>query len=590
MEIRDYLKEHTLLFDGAMGTYYARRANRSDSSCEIANLHDPQTVEEIHRRYIEAGARAVKTNTFAANRPRLGDQCEAVIRSGWELAARAAGNDAFVFADIGPVEEADESLLQEEYKYIASVFLQCGAKHFLFETNVSARGIYAAAEWIRQQEPDAFILVSFAVMPDGFTHEGLHIDGLLERAAATESVDAVGINCVCGARHMAMLTDRLKMPENKYFSVMPNAGYPTVRGMRVYYDGDPRYFADQLRVMRDQGAVILGGCCGTAPEHIAAAAEALRTECTPRIPLRGGNEKTERDAAPAQNDFWDALCDSGKKPFAVELDSPLDDDTARFLDGARALRDAGASIITIADCPIARARMDSSLMACKLRRELAVDALPHLTCRDRNLNATQALLLGLSAEGVRNVLLVTGDPIPTADRDEVKSVYNFNSRKLIRFVDSLNTSLLHNPFHIFAALNVNARNFRMQLDLAVEKEKNGAVGFLTQPVLTEQALENLALARSTLQGKLLGGIIPVVSQKNALFMNSEIAGIKVDEKIIAAYEGADRQRGEELAVEISAAVASAIAPYVDGFYLMTPFGRVSLIVRIMNEIRAAGLA
>ena len=145
------------------------------------------------------------------------------------------------------------------------------------------------------------------------------------------------------------------------------------------------------------------------------------------------------------------------------------------------------------------------------------------------------------------------------------------------------------PLHIFGALNVNARNFRIQLDIAKTKEENGAVGFLTQPVLSPQAVENLKLARETLDGRILGGIIPVVSQRNALFMNSEIAGIRVDDEIIRRYEGADRARGEELAVEISTEYARQIAPYVDGFYLMTPFGRTGLIARILDSFRQEGL-
>ena len=229
--------------------------------------------------------------------------------------------------------------------------------------------------------------------------------------------------------------------------------------------------------------------------------------------------------------------------------------------------------------------MDSSLMACKLQRELDMTALPHMTCRDRNLNATQALLLGLCAEGVRNVLIVTGDPIPTASRDEVKSVYNFNSRKLIQYVASLNRTQLPRPFNIFGALNVNARNFAVQLDMAKKKEEAGCEGFMTQPVLTWQALENLKLARAELKGKILGGILPIVSQRNALFINSEISGIRVDEKIIALYENADRAKGEELAVEISANMARRMAPWVDGYFLITPFSRTALVVRIMEQIR-----
>ncbi|MBQ1576242.1 MAG: methylenetetrahydrofolate reductase, partial [Oscillospiraceae bacterium] len=278
--------------------------------------------------------------------------------------------------------------------------------------------------------------------------------------------------------------------------------------------------------------------------------------------------------------------DSARKPFAVELDPPEGANVDGFMKGARTLRDGGADVITVADCPIARARMDSSLMVCKIKRELGAGVMPHLTCRDRNLNATQALLLGLCAEDVNNVLLVTGDPVPAASRDEVKSVYNFNSRKLIKFVDSMNRAVLPAPFHIFAALNVNARNFAIQLDLARQKEENGADGFLTQPVFTDEALENLRLARRTLKGKILGGILPIVSQRNALFINSEIAGIRVDEETIARYENADRARGEELAVEISSKLARRMAPYVDGYFLITPFSRTELVARIMERIRA----
>ena len=300
----------------------------------------------------------------------------------------------------------------------------------------------------------------------------------------------------------------------------------------------------------------------------------------------GGVSRPEPDTGEARNCFWEALCDPAQKPFAVELDTPGHADIARYMAGAEELWAGGADLITIADCPGAQARVDSSLMACKLERELGVQAMPHMTCRDRNRNAAQALLLGLCAEGIQNVLLVTGDPVPSAGRDEVKSVYQFNSRKLIRYVDSLNQTLLPRPFRVFAALNVNARNFDIQLALAEEKESAGACGFFTQPVLTERALINLERARGTLKGKIVGGILPIVSQKNALFMNSEVPGIAVDERIIALYGGKDRDEAEALALHVSRAVARAIAPHVDGFYLMTPFGRTGLMVRLMQALRA----
>ena len=210
-----------------------------------------------------------------------------------------------------------------------------------------------------------------------------------------------------------------------------------------------------------------------------------------------------------------------------------------------------------------------------------------MTCRDRNLNATKALLLGLSIEGVHNVLLVTGDPIPSEDRDEVKSVFNFNSRRLAAYVSGLNENVLQTPFRIFGALNVNAKNFAAQLSVAREKEACGVSGFLTQPVLSREALENLKLARQTLRGKILGGIYPVVSHKNACFLNNEIAGMRICEEITALYEGRDREEAEAVAVAVSARIAGEIAPYTDGLYLMTPFKRVALMERILREIGAA---
>ena len=330
------------------------------------------------------------------------------------------------------------------------------------------------------------------------------------------------------------------------------------------------------------GALILGGCCGTTPEHIAALKAALEAHPPVRVSVTERAPETESQTA-ERNLLWEKL-EEGRRVVAVELDPPVDDDIGFFMDGVRALRDGGVDAVTIADCPIGRPRADSSILAAKIRRELGVEPLPHMTCRDRNLNATKALLLGLTIEGVHNVLLVTGDPIPSENRDEVKSVFNFNSRKLARFVSSLNETALRTPFQLFGALNVNAPNFSIQLDLAKEKEEAGVCGFLTQPVLSPEAMENLQRARQELKGKLLGGIFPVVSHRNAVFLNNEIAGIRVSDEIIARYEGKSREECEAIAVELSVETANQIAPYTDGLYIMTPFKRVALIEKILKAL------
>lgn len=586
MDIRTYLSQgKPLLFDGAMGTCFAALSGRGSERCELANRDHPEEITAIHKSYLDAGCRAITTNTFSVGADLAagdGDLARELIAAGCRLAKEAAAGyeDAFIFAGMGPAPQDTPLFPTQIYQRQADLFLDQGMTCFLVETLSSDDGISELARYLKERCPDAFLLVSYAVDASGFTRAGLRGEQLFRRTADLAEVDAVGFNCVSGPHHLLQFIRTLDLT-GVTLSVMPNAGYPTVLGHRAVFQGQPEYFAQQLVQIVQAGAAIVGGCCGTTPVHMARAAEALAHPLPPAVPAR--------DAAPAQvggdaaNSLWDKL-EAGKRVIAVELDPPVDDDSAAFLEGVRALGDAGADAVTIADCPIDRPRADSSLLACKIKRELGVEPLPHMTCRDRNLNATKALLLGLSMEGVHNVPLVTGDPIPTENRDEVKSVFNFNSRKLARYVSGLNETTLRTPFRIYGALNLNARNFAQQLKMAQEKEECGVSGFLTQPVLSAEALENLKLARETLRGKILAGIFPVISHRNACFLNNEIAGMRVCDEIIALYEGKDRAEAEDLAVAISAEIGRQTAPFSDGFYLMTPFRRVELMTRIIREL------
>ncbi|SMC41347.1 5-methyltetrahydrofolate--homocysteine methyltransferase [Papillibacter cinnamivorans DSM 12816] len=594
MDIRDAIRQGTLLFDGAMGTYYAEGKEDPPEYCELANLQDPETILSIHREYIDAGSRAVKTNTFQANQAALGDweTAEKVIRRGYELACRASEErGVFVFADIGPVSGMEEET-GAEYLRIADLFLSLGARQFLFETFSSGDFIRETAEHIKGKAPDAFILASFAVSPEGYTRQGISGEQLYSNFTADPNIDAVGFNCMSGPYHLLQFIRKLKRGD-KPLSVMPNASYPTVLNNRTFYGNNASYFSTQMAEIVRQGAEIIGGCCGTTPEYIAKTAKRLQNGIRPdreTVTAEPAEIKVEEKILPP-NRLLEKLR-KGQTVIAVELDPPMDANIGPFMEGARQLKDAGADAITIADCPIARARVDSSMLACKLKRELGIEPLPHMTCRDRNINATKALLLGLSIEGIRNVLVVTGDPIPTASRDEIKSVYNFNSVLLAGYITTLGKEgTFAAPFHISGALNVNAVHFDSQLDRAKRKMDSGIAMFLTQPVLTKQALENLQQAREALPGaKILGGIIPIVSHRNALFMNSEISGIVVSDGIIRLYEDADRERGSQLAVALSTAIAEKIRSHVDGYYLITPFKRVDIIGSIIGDIRSGAKA
>ena len=587
-DIRELLQTRSLLFDGAMGTYYKAAPG---VECEQANLTDPAGVLAVHREYLAAGADAVKTNTFSL--PRLAAAhapgWEQLAQAGWQLAVQAAEETgAAVFADLGPAPDTEAVPAGQVYTAVAKQFAALGARNFLFETLSSDAGLLDAVGAIKAEVPDAFVLVSFAVLPDGYTREGMYCKDLARRMQESGIVDAVGLNCVSAPGAMRTLAKQLggTLP----LSVMPNAGYPVVTRTQVKYQGRPEYFARELGRLAAEGTVqILGGCCGTTPAHIAA----LRAELDslPVVEKTAPTEEfsTAKEQTVENEDAFLRKLNAGEKVIAIELDSPRNADLTGYLEGAKKLQAAGADLLTIADCPIAQARMDSSLVACRVHRELGLCTLPHMTCRDRNLNATKALLLGLYAEGVREVLAITGDPIPTAERDEVKNVYQFNSRKLAQYIVSLagEGREMPGPMTVFGALNLNARNFDVELRRAKEKLENGMSGFLTQPVLSAQAVENLKKTRETLgaDAKILAGIMPVVSQRNAIFMENEINGIHVEDWIIEKFAGLDRAQGEELGLAISLEMAKAALPYADGLYLMTPFNRVALMERLIGRLK-----
>ena len=368
-DVREILKKRPLLFDGGMGTYYKAKPGQE---CEQANLLDPDGILTVHRAYLEAGADAIKTNTFGLPRMAAAQNpmWEAMADEGWKLAAQAAAKTgAAVFADLGPAPDTEALPAAQIYTALAERFAALGAKNFLFETLSSDAGVAEAAKKIKETVPDAFVLVSFAVLPDGYTREGRHCAELVRSMTACGAVDAVGLNCVSAPGAMRTLVQQLGRTELP-LSVMPNAGYPVVTRTRVQYQGRPEYFAREMVGLAAEGVRILGGCCGTTPAHIAA----LRTtlDALPgQLPVAAAAPvPTAAKPEVETDDAFLRKLNAGKKVIAIELDSPKDADLTGYLDGARRLQAAGADLLTIADCPIARARMDSSLVACRVHREL----------------------------------------------------------------------------------------------------------------------------------------------------------------------------------------------------------------------------
>ena len=592
----DNIKSHfPLLFDGAMGTYYIEKSERPLPECEMANIFDRELILGIQKEYLKAGAVALKTNTFGANRKSLKCSQEvlsAIIESGYRISQEAIEHNArenddksekFIFADIGPVpNEEGITDLVNEYKSIVDIFLNLGAKNFLFETLDEEIGLHEICEYIKSKCQDAFIIISFAVNPDGYTRKGYSGEKLLEEFASDTNVSAVGFNCISGPGYILNTVDKIRIP-NKTISIMPNASYPTVVNNRIFYSDNASYYANTMLEFLDRGVEIIGGCCGTTPKHIQKLSDNLKKhKVESHIEEKPSHFKVK--TKPSSNVFYDKLI-GGKKVIAVELDPPADVDIEKYMNSLRELKKLEVDAVTIADCPVGRARIDSSLMAYKIKNEIGLDPVVHLTCRDRNLNATKALLLGLNIEDIRNLIVVTGDPIPNAEKDEIKPVFNFNSRLLAKYIRELNEDVFTNKMVISSGLNINARNFNAELNKARKKVEYGVEVFYTQPVLSENAIENIKIAKRELKAKIMGGIIPIVSHRNALFMNEEISGINVEQDIIEAYENLSREEAGELAVKMSLEFMKKIENIVDGYYLITPFNRVEIIGKIVNEYR-----
>ncbi len=342
----------------------------------MQNLEHPERVSQIHQEYRNAGARALKTNTFAANSAGLDCEFEtvkAVLEAGYRLAADAAGEEAFVFADIGPAEEPSELCA------IAEVFLELGASNFLFETFPDSEGLSEVCRLIRSKKPEAFIITSFAAAPDGFTRKGMPVVRLLQEMEKESAVDAVGLNCVSGPAHLLKLMEGFPAFK-KPFSVMPNSGYPTMVAGRTYFESSADYFAGCMARIAGRGASILGGCCGTTPLYIARTA-ALLPQANPEKRAQGSAVLSGEKPAGEPGMLEQKLL-AGKKVIAVELDPPVDADGRFFMESAARLKNLGVDAITIADCPVARVRADSSMLAAKLHRELGIDPIPHMTCRE----------------------------------------------------------------------------------------------------------------------------------------------------------------------------------------------------------------
>ena len=564
-----------IIFDGAFGTYIASK-NVSLPFPEMANITAPELVEGIHNEYISIGVDAIKTNTFGANLGTVADYptLERILQAGFDIASRAASaSGAKVFADIGPVNSETAS---DEYMRIAGVFLERGAHYFLFETLGEVRNLQHAITQIKKCLPDSVVIASFAVTQDGYTKTGEHYEALFDRAVSY-GADYVGLNCICGPSHILNLIKNL--PHGKYrLSAMPNSGYPTAVNGRTVFIDNPDYYSEKLYEIYSYGAKILGGCCGTTPEHIRKFKQKLESSELPNV--QTADRKTVKKAA-VRNSF-------GKEgiTIAVEISAPSDADISYSLEAAKKAKDHGADFVTVPDSPLGKTRANSLMVSSMIQRTVGIAAIPHLCCRDKNQIAIKGDLIAANIEGISTVLAITGDPIAEVSRNEAKNVFGFNSYKLINFIKNLNDSVFHdNPYTICAALNTSADNFGAELERAGEKITRGASCLLTQPIFSDTSIGNLLAARKALKCKILASILPLAGYRNALFLDNEMPGIEIPDDIIMSLENKNAQEVKEISIGYAKSIIKRIKSSCDGYYLVTQLKKIDYTMELIRHIK-----
>lgn len=605
--IKNYLSSHKLLTDGAFGTYFPRE----DILPESANLQAPELVKEVHAAYLEAGAALLRTNTFASNTYSLSCDFQTLsknLKAAVHIARKAMQDfqdgqgkkELFLAGDIGPISEHDCSGADkagEEYLFICKTLVEEGVDALVFETFSSFEVIEDVIRYIKNEYPELFIIAQFSVNQLGYTNAGLSAKSIVAETKKLckqgNFIDAVGFNCGVGPGHLANILQKLDFSDELYVTALPNASYPKLIQNRIVFLENEDYFVQKLCGIAAAGADIVGGCCGTNPSYIRKLSEALGSQpFVSGLSVRGQSEKggsSEKEgkcvcAVEPAGAFY-----AGKKPdaklIAVELSPPPNADDEKIMEAAHLLETFHVDAVTFPDSPSGRVRADSALMAAKIAKETDLPVMPHICCRDKNAIAMRSQLLGAYLNGIRNLLIITGDPVPTMVRGDVKSVFNFDSVGLMKIVRGMNEEeIKEDPFVFGGAINHNRLNLDVEIKRVKRKLEAGASFFFTQPVFSDEDVIRLQTIKNETDARILCGIMPLVSLKNASFIKNEMAGIRVTDEILAMFRpDMTREEGEAVGIAIARSVMEKTKKIVDGYYFSIPFNRVYLLKGILND-------
>lgn len=598
MSFSEKLKNQILIADGAIGTLLYSYG--VDSCSEELNLSQPEQIQNIHKAYIDAGADVIQTNSYAANylklqRYGLEDSVKEINSAAVRHAKQAAQKNAYVLGTMGgnrgiktnsiTIEEIKRSFREQLYCLLLE-----GVDGILLETYYDLEELETILT-IARKETKLPIIAQVSLQEPGFLQDRTPVNDALKKLEAL-GADVVGLNCRLGPHHMLLALEQIELPKHAYLSAYPNASLPAYTDGKFHYEGDPNYFRSSAKAFRDQGVRLLGGCCGTTPEHIRAYASELKNS----VPIfekvvKLKPKKIIIEPLAPKREFTPLQEIVKERPSViVELDPPRKLDTTKFFEGAKALKEAGIDSITLADNSLATVRISNESLGYLVKQELGMRPLIHIACRDRNIIGLQSHLMGLHTLGMNDVLAITGDPARVGDFPGASSVYDVSSFELIQMIKQLNEGLSFSgkdlgqktDFSIAAAFNPNVRSLDKAVKRLEKKVHFGADYFISQPVFSEEKLLEVYEHTKHLDAPIYIGLMPLTSSKNAEFLHNEVPGIKIADSIrqrMAQLSDDPLQAAKE-GIAISKSLIDAALDLFNGIYLITPFLRYELTAEL----------
>lgn len=598
----NHLKNNVLVADGAMGTILYSEG--LDTCPEAYNLTHPNKVERIHRSYIEAGADVIQTNTYGANFEKLKvfgleHKVKEIHKAAVQIAKRAANKETFILGTVGGfrgIKQEDLSLSTIQYHTDNQIdtLIEEGVDGLLFETYYDLDELTSVITATRQKY-DIPIIAQLTASNTNYLVDGTEINEALKHLIEC-GANVVGLNCHHGPHHMQRSFSHIELPEHAYLSCYPNASLLDIENSEFKYSDNAKYFGDVAQELINEGVRLIGGCCGTTPEHISYIKESVKNlkpiKNKKVIPIhRTINTNAKRTLK--QN-----LTSKVKQrpTVIVELDTPKHLDTELFFENIGKLDEAHIDAVTLADNSLATVRISNIAAASLIKQQYDIEPLVHITCRDRNLIGLQSHLLGLSLIGVSEILAITGDPSKVGHLPGATNVYDVNSKGLtelaLRFNQGINVDgdalKKHTNFNIAGAFDPNVR----KLDGAVKRlEKKVAAGmsyFITQPVYSKEKIKEVYEATKHLDTPLFIGIMPIASYNNALFLHNEVPGIKMSEEVLNQFKAVkdDKEKTKELSLRLSKELIDTVHEYFNGLYLITPFQHIDYSLELAAYSKA----